>query len=466
MSAEEIFWAGARTIVEKVRAGAWTAREVVHCVLKQVRRLDGALGAFITVCEEEAIAAASAADGRRPRGEVLGPLDGVPVSIKDIIYTKGVRTTAGSRLEANFVPDTDSIVAERLKAAGAIVIGKTATPEFCHKTVTDNPLTGVTRNPWDLARTPGGSSGGSAAAVASGMGPVSIGTDGGGSIRLPAALCGVVGLKPTYGAVPQWPVFPGWDLLGHAGPLTRSVADADLVMQVIAGSDSRDPTSFIELKRPQRARPRIAWARSLDDLVPEPHIEGALLDAVVAAGRLSSRIDEIRPDCTDPDQQFRVIVLSDLAAGLGNRLSSESDKGVMDPLLIQMLEFGKTLKATELARALRWRREFTARVLAWFRDYDILLLPTTPVTAFPLGTLGPRMISGRNSSPYDWFNWTWPFNITGQPVLSLPIVPPDSLPVGIQIVGRPGEDALVLAFARQLEKRLGRAATPPLARLN
>ena len=462
MLGEEICWAEAGEIVDAVQQDKISAVEVIESVLDRIDQLDSVLRAFVTVCHDEAMAAARAADERRPKGQSLGPLDGVPVSIKDIILTSGIRTTAGSKLQETFVPDIDAIVVERLKAAGAIIIGKTTTPEYCHKTITESPLTGATRNPWDLNRTPGGSSGGSAAAVAAGMGPISIGTDGGGSIRLPAALSGVVGLKPTAGLVPQWPVIPGWDLLGVTGPLTRSVADLQRVMQVIAGPDTRDPDSLSSVRKPRRGRPRVAWAHALDDIEPEPDVARGLSAAVKVARRISEQLDHVMLNWSDPDQQYRVIVLSDLAAALGHRLESETDREVMDATLIQMIEFGQTLSASDLAHALRWRRMFSARLLTWFQDYDILILPTAPVSAFALGSLGPRIISGKKVSPYAWFNSTWPFNVTGQPALSLPIVSATELPVGIQIIGRPGEDGLVMSFAQLLEKRLRSSARPSI----
>ncbi len=463
MREEEVCWADAGAIVAAVQSGEISAADVVGAILERIKGLDDVLRTFVTVSGQEALAAARAADAQRPRGGLLGPLDGVPVSIKDIIPTAGIRTTAGSRLQETSVPEVDAIVVSRLKTAGAIIIGKTATPEYCHKTVTESPLTGRTRNPWDLNRTPGGSSGGSAAAIAAGMGPVSIGTDGGGSIRLPAALCGVAGLKPTSGMVPQWPATPGWDLLGQTGPLARSVADLQLIMQVIAGPDTRDPDSLFEAGKLRRGRPRVAWARSLDDLEPEPEVAQALGAAVAAARRSSDRLEEVVLNWSDPDQQFRVIVCSDLAAAHGHWLASERDRAVMDPTLVQMLEFGRTLTGMDLARALRWRRTFAARVLTWFQDYDLLLVPTAPVSAFALGSLGPRIISGRKTSPYAWFNWTWPFNVTGQPALSLPVHSDSELPVGVQIIGRRREDALVMSFARQLEKRLRSDARPRIA---
>ena len=462
MSNEDICWMEAGQIVEGIRSGLITAAEVVEAILQRIDKIDGVLRAFVTVCADEAMSAARAADARRPKGEVLGPLDGVPVSIKDIILTKDIRTTAGSRLQESFVPEEDAIVVERLKAAGAIIIGKTTTPEYCHKTVTTSPLTGETLNPWNLSRTPGGSSGGSAVAVATGMGPISIGTDGGGSIRLPAALCGVVGFKPTIGVVPQWPVIAGWDMLGHTGPLARSVADIKRVMSVIAGPDTRDPESLVQFKAECPDRLRIAWTRSLDDLEPESEVLHALNEAVAAARKIAPSIDEVTLNWSDPDQQFRVIVCSDLVSALGTKLDSEQDRSAMDPTLTKMLEFGSTLTAGDLARALRWRRSFTSCVLTWFRDYDVLIVPTSPVTAFPIGTLGPRVISGKKTSPHAWFSWTWPFNVSGQPALSIPVLSQTGLPVGIQIIGRPGDEDLVLSVAERLEELLRRDVKPPI----
>ncbi len=454
MQGEEICWADAGAIAEAVQNGAILAETVATAVLERIAAVDKKLNAFVTVCADEALNAARAVDAKRGGGGALGPLAGVPVSLKDIVLTKDIRTTAGSRLLETFVPDEDALLVSRLKAADAVIIGKTTTPEFCHKTITVSPLTGETRNPWDLSRTPGGSSGGSAAAVAAGMGPLSIGTDGGGSIRLPAALCGVVGFKPTFGAVPSWPSIPCWDLLGHTGPLARSVADIQRVMAVIGGADPLDRETQIAWKKAPRAKPRVAWARTLDNLQAEPGVARALDEVVNAAKRNAKSCSEVSVNWVDADQQFRVIVLSDIAAALGDKLASAENRGAMDPTLIQMIEFGQTLKGSDVARAFAWRRAFSRQVLALFQDFDLLIVPTTPVTAFDLGMLGPRVIAGEKTSPYAWFNWTWPFNATGQPALSLPVFNEGALPAGIQIIGRPGEDERVLAFARELEPQL------------
>lgn len=467
MSEQQIVWASAVQLAEAIRARRLSAVEAVRAILDRIDRLDPKLGAFVTVLREEALHDAAAADDMQAAGRPLGPLHGVPVSIKDILYTKGVRTTAGSFIFENFVPDADAIVVERLRGAGAIVIGKTSTPEFCHKTVTDSPLLGTTRNPWDLGRTTGGSSGGSAAAVASGLGPLSIGTDGGGSIRLPASLCGVVGFKPSTGRVPQYPGFEGWDFLGHTGPFARTVEDVRLTMNVIAGPDARDPMSLNRCDPAASSREpgqlRVAVARSLNHLEPEADVAAGLQRAVEVARELGCEPIERKASWTDPDLQFRVIVAAELASALERHLPEFEAR--MDPGLVKMVRFGASQTATALVRALQWRRDFTRDVLQWFGDADILLLPTSPVTAFAADIVGPTTISGRKTSPFDWFSWTWPFNLTGQPAISLPVWTGNRLPVGLQIVGRPGADDVVLDFATALESRLSASATsrhPPL----
>jgi aspartyl-tRNA(Asn)/glutamyl-tRNA(Gln) amidotransferase subunit A len=464
MRDEEIGWLDAGSIVAGIRAGDLTAERVIEATLDRIEKVNPQLNAFARVTADSARAAARAADKRRTRGQVLGPLDGVPVTIKDILWTKGVVTDGGSRLFADFAPDRDAIVVERLTAAGAIVIGKTTTPEYCHKTTTDSPLHGVTRNPWNLDLTTGGSSGGSAAAVAAGLGAISIGTDGGGSIRLPAALCGVAGLKPSAGRVAQGPGFAGWNMLGHTGPLARTVACLQRTLAVISGAHPADPLSCMATPRPlPTSEPRIAWATSLDALEPEPHVADALARTVeTARGLTAERVANVSLRWDDPDLNFRKLIGSDLAGALATHVEARAD--VMEPSLVKLVEFGRSLGAVDLARALDWRLDFTARVLAFFADYDLLIVPTAPVTAFSHAVVGPTTIAGRKTSPYAWFGWTWPFNMTGQPALSLPVMSASGLPAGIQIIGRPGEDDLVLAFARRIEHALGpQKLRPPLA---
>lgn len=450
-----LHWMTATEIAAAIKAGKVSAVEVVGAVLNRVEQTNGAINAFVAMRAEQAMAEAVQADKLRSEGAPMRPFHGVPISIKDILFTKDMPTTAGSRIFENFTAEQDAIVVERLRAAGAIVIGKTATPEFCHKTVTDSPLQGVTRNPWDVTRTTAGSSGGSAAAVAAGLGAVSVGTDGGGSIRLPAALCGVAGLKPSTGRVPQFPGFAGWDFLGHTGPLARSVADIALTMKVIEGPDSRDVASLRSPLAPKESgKPlRIAVARTLNHVQPEADILSAWRLAVNAARDMGAVVDEIEVSWTDPDLQFRVIVATELAHALAQYVPAFRD--VMDRTLVKMIQFGAARKASELIEALRWKNEFAARVLGFFEGYDLMIVPASPVVAFSADIIGPNTIAGQQVSVYDWFGWTWPFNITGQPALSLPVWADNTLPAGMQIVGRLGADDLVLRFAQQLEDRLG-----------
>jgi Asp-tRNA(Asn)/Glu-tRNA(Gln) amidotransferase A subunit family amidase len=244
MATPDLAWIPATELAGLIRAKKVSPVEVVDAVLARIERLNPTLNCFVAVTAEEARDAALSAEVAVMTGEELGPLHGVPVSIKDLLFTRRVPTTGGSRLFADHVPEEDAVSVERLKGVGAIIIGKTTTPEFGHKAVTESPLFGITRNPWNAALTPGGSSGGAGAAVAAGLGPLAVGTDGGGSIRIPASFCGIYGLKPSFGRVPQNPGFPGWETLSHTGPMTRTVRDAALMLDAIAGPDDRDRHSL------------------------------------------------------------------------------------------------------------------------------------------------------------------------------------------------------------------------------
>jgi aspartyl-tRNA(Asn)/glutamyl-tRNA(Gln) amidotransferase subunit A len=454
-------WLTASELAPALRAGELRSQDVMTAVLEQIRFHNPKINAFTEVFYDAAMTEAKAADKRQADGSELGPLHGVPVSIKDIIFTKSGRTTAGSILYKDFRPESDAIVVERLKAAGAIVIGKTTTPEFCHKTVTDSPLWGITRNPWDLSKTTSGSSGGGAASVAAGMSALSIGTDGGGSIRLPASFCGVVGYKPTMGLVPQYPGFSGWDFLGHTGPFARSVADIALTMSVIGGPDPRDPSSLTTAWiKAAPSQVRVAYAQTLNHLKPETDVVSALCRAVNAAGLLVPNVDQVTLNWTDPDLQFRTIVATELAASLADQLPRHREH--LDPTLLKMIEFGMGQNASALIAALSWKRDFTRNLLLFFSGYELLIVPAAPVTAFSIDIIGPRQIAGRKTSPYEWFGWTWPANVAGLPAISMPVWGDNTMPVGIQVIGRPGADELVLSFARQLEAKLGEFRRPLL----
>src|SRR5438067_8729801 len=303
-----LIWQSALEISGLVRAKKLSPIEVTDAVLSRIDAVNPTLNAFCVVAAEQARAAAREAEIAVTKGEPLGPLHGVPVSIKDVLFTRGLTTTGGSRLFADHVPDEDAIAVARLKAAGAVLLGKTNTSEFGHKAVTENPLFGVTRNPWNPALTPGGSSGGAAAAVASGLGPLALGTDGGGSVRIPAAFCGVYGFKPSWGRVPQYPSFPGWEHLSVTGPITWTVRDAALVLDVIAGDDDRDRHSL-----PREARSylegcdddirglHVAWSPDLGYAAVDPRALAVCENAAAEFEALGCHVEVVNPAWEDPE---------------------------------------------------------------------------------------------------------------------------------------------------------------------
>jgi amidase len=458
MSASDpCFWSATR-MAEAVRRREISAVELTTAVLERIQHINSTIKA-VSAISGQATAEAQIVDEKLRRGEQIGALGGVPVSIKDVIFTKGLPTTAGSKLYADHVPGEDAIVVSRLKRAGAVIVGKTNTPEFAHLPITSNDLFGETRNPYDTSRTAGGSSGGSAAAVAADLGPISIGNDGGGSIRIPAALCGVVGFKATAGRVPQFPNFPGWGLLGHTGPFARTVRDIRLVMDVIAGPDIRDPDSITTGSRlPGRGAGltglRVGWTTSLNDIVPEQDISDSTKRSARLAQSLGCQIEEVALDWGDPDQHFRVLVASEMAAALEEAARSRAED--LTPSLLNFIRFGESLSARDYSHALTWRTDLKRRIFEWFQRFDILLLPVTPVPAFAVGEIGPKTISGRRVSPYAWISWTYPFNLTGQPAISIPCgLTSSGLPIGLQIVGGYGCDEAVLEIAEALECQLG-----------
>src|SRR5262245_43031480 len=315
MATPGLAWMAARELAALIRSRKASPVEVVDTVLARSERVNPSLNCFAAVTAEEARDAAVAAEVAVMTGETLGPLHGVPVSIKDLLFTRRVATTGGSRLFADHVPEEDAVAVERLKGAGAIILGKTTTPEFGHKAVTDSPLFGITRNPWNSAMTPGGSSGGAAVAAATGLGPLALGTDGGGSIRIPASFCGIYGLKPSFGRVPHGPGFPGWRDFSVTGPMTRTVRDAALMLDVLAGPDERDRSSL-----PADAGPSflsacdagleglsIGWSLDLGYARVDPEVAELCAGAAGAFEEFGCHVEVVTPGWEDPEEIFRTI---------------------------------------------------------------------------------------------------------------------------------------------------------------
>ena len=440
---------------ELVRTGRLSAREAVEAALGAIEAAEEAVNAFTVVRAEDARAEADALDAAGPRG----PLHGVPVSIKDVLWVRGVRTTNGTQSFAEFVPSEDTVLVERLRAAGAIVVGKTNNPELCLDGFTGNELFGVTRNPWDLERTPGGSSGGAAASVACG-GPLAIGTDGGGSIRIPSSFCGVAGLKRTFGLVPVEPGFRGWPTLSVAGPIARSVRDLELVLDVVAGPDPRDPRTVGAASPEAPPTLRIAASEDLGFAPVEPDVRAAFRAAVDRLAAAGFSVEEAQPETGDSTDLWMRIALSE------GHTSCRELLGSLGPRAEEFIAAGAEVSAADYLDAQHERGRFTRAWLEFLGSYDVLLTPAMQLTAFPVGQVMPTEIEGRAVDPEreDWCAFCYPANLTGHPAASVPCgFDRDGLPIGLQILGRRFDERTVLRLAAAWEEIAPWAdAVPPV----
>lgn len=444
-------------LVHLIRTKQVSPVEVTEAVLARVERVNPRLNAFCLVADDLARRDASEAEIAVVKGEPLGALQGVPVSVKDVIFTRGLTTTAGSRLFADFVPEHDAIVVERLRAAGAVVLGKTNTSEFGHKATTDNPMFGITRNPWNVEMTPGGSSGGAAAAVASGLGPVALGTDGGGSVRIPPAFCGIYGLKPSWGRVPQYPGFPGWDDLGCTGPITRTVRDAALVLDTIAGWDDRDRSSlpdesgsYVQACQVDVKGFHVAWSPDLGYATVDPRVAELCERAAAEFEGLGCQVEVVNPGWDDLEEPFGTLVAAEFWAHWSDRLPEAEAE--LDPTLVKLVRRGASVGARDYILARDRVKAYWTEVQTFLARFDLLLTPTVAVPPFPAAGRPPREIAGRRVSVLGWMPFTFPFNLTGQPAASVPAgFTDEGLPVGLQIVGRRHADATVLAASAAYE---------------
>ncbi|HKW95532.1 MAG TPA: amidase [Methylomirabilota bacterium] len=457
MGTPDLCWLPARELAALIRSKQVSPVEVVDAVLARVERLQPVLNCFATVTAEEARDAALAAEVAVMTGEELGPLHGLPVSIKDLVFTRRVATAGGSRLFADHVPEEDAVSVERLKGAGAVIIGKTTTPEFGHKAVTDSPLFGITRNPWNPQLTPGGSSGGAGVAVAAGLGPLALGTDGGGSIRIPASFCGIYGLKPSFGRVPQFPGFPGWGTLTHTGPMTRTVRDAALMLDAIAGPDDRDRhslpaagRSFLAACEQGIAGLSVAWSPDLGYARVDPEVADLCAAAAERFESFGGHVEVVSPSWDDPEEMFRHTIGAETWAAWGDRLETDGEQ--LDRSLRALLRFGATVTIEQYQRALRRREEFWTDVQRFLARFDLLITPTVAVPPFEVGRPGLNEINGQPASPLGWAPFCFPFNLTGQPAATVPVgFTGAGLPVGLQIVGRRHADHTVLAASAAFE---------------
>jgi len=455
------------TLSARIRSRELTAVDAVTAALDRIEQLDGALNAFCTLAPEQALADAAAIDRRMAADEAVGPLAGVPLAVKDLISTKGLRTTFGSRLYADNVPDEDDIVVERLRAAGAIVIGKTNTAEFGYGAIGHNPLFPTTRNPWNTELTPGGSSAGSAAAIAAGMVALSLGSDGGGSVRVPASLTGTFGIKPSWGRVPVYPGCrvetdpgaSGWESLEHIGPITRTVADAALMLSVLVGPSPKDRHSlpreaidWTDLDPSRLKGKRIAFTPDLGFAAVDPEIATLAETAARALAReYGATIEIATPEIGDLMPAFTALVALDTdRAGL-RRMAPFGD--AFTPVLHNILSQAWT--ADEFTAAILERKRINNVVWRFMERYDLLLTPGTATAAFPIDSEGPATIAGRPVLPGGWTPFSFVANFTGQPAASVPAgFTRAGLPAGLQIIGRQHDDLGVLQAAAGIERIL------------
>jgi amidase len=456
MSSSEICFMTAGELAHLVRSKELSATEVLEAHLLQIERVNPQVNAIVTLLPDQALDQAKIADETLARGVEVGPLHGLPIAHKDLVPTKGIRTTSGSRIFTDFVPDQDALIVERLKRAGAITIGKTNTPEFGAGSQTYNDVFGETRNPYDPSKTCGGSSGGAAVALACGMQPIADGSDMGGSLRNPAAFCNVVGFRTSPGRVPIWPAELGWFTISVQGPMARTVQDAALMLSVIAGPDPRSPISIAEpgevFRRPL-ARDfkgvRIAWSRDLGGLPVDPRVTAAIDVQRHVFESLGCVIHDGEPDMSTADEIFKVLRAWRFELAYGELVKSHRDQ--IKDTVIWNVEQGTSLTGPRIARVERQRTELYHHVREFMETYEFMVLPVSQVPPFDVKQRYVTEINGVEMETYiDWMKSCYYISVLGLPSISVPCgFTPEGLPVGLQIVGRHQDDwgVLQLAFA-------------------
>ncbi len=430
--------------------------EIMRATIARAEALNPKLNAICTPTFDAAMQSAAEAEAAVMRGRPLGMLHGVPTTIKDLAFTRGVRTMGGSHIHKNRVPDFDHAHVERLRAAGAISIGKTTVSEFGWSGVSNSPLTGITHNPWKHGMNAGASSAGAAVCAAAGIGPVHQGSDGAGSIRMPAAFCGVYGFKPSHGRVPYWPT-PANGLISHVGPITRTVADAALMLQAMAGPDDRDmaslesaPEDYLAHLDAGIAGLRVAFSPDLGYLKVDTEVAGPVRKAVAAFEEMGCHVEEIVPGWENPIEMEHLHFSASFAARLSPLLGEWEAR--MDPGLVALTRHGMQFSAVQVCRLDEQRLALYDKVRALFERFDLLITPSLSVAAFPAGRLMP---AHWEQHPWDWLRWagfSYPFNLTWLPAASCPCgFTPEGLPVGLQIVAGRHRDLRVLQASRAFE---------------
>jgi len=461
MNKEEICFESASSMREKLIAEELTSEELTELFIERIQKLNPKINAYCTFTFDLAREAAKEADNLIHEGnQDLPLLCGIPISIKDLMEIEGYRTTFGSKLYEDYVSNTDEIAVKRLKEAGAVILGKTNTPAFGHIAVSHNLVFETTKNPWNLEKTSGGSSGGAGASVAAGLGPLALGSDGGGSIRIPSSFCGIFGLKPTFGRVPRnLHGTIGWATLDHYGPLTRYVEDAALMLEALWGPHPSDrfilPSPKTDLYHPlmEGELPKLKIGLSLDlgfVKAIDPEVEEGVSEAAKEFENMNWTVDPVKIKIRKPELAFNTIVTAGFAYDLQKEYKKQKEK--IDDTLQKMIEAGLTYSALDVKRAEAKREEINTKIEQQFKKYDLLISPSTAVPAFDLGIMYPPKIAGKGVSPVAWMSYTYPLNMTGHPAASIPCGwTKERLPIGMQIIGKRFDELTVLQAAKAFQ---------------
>ena len=469
MKKEDICFMSACEMAEKIKTQELTSQEIIETIIERLQKINPIINAYCTPTLELAREMAKEADERVKEGKKLGTLNGIPISIKDETEVEGIRTTFGSKIFENNKPRRDDIVVKRARAAGTVILGKTNTPAYGFKGETDNLIFGVTKNPWNLERTPGGSSGGAAAAVASGLSPLAIGSDGGGSIRIPSSFCGTYGLKPTFGRVPQsnMLLFGYLGTFVHKGPIVRYVKDAALLLDVLAGEHFSDRYSlpkpnysYLEKINDKPRKLRIGYSLDLGFAEAlDPNVEKSVLDAIQKFEQLNWSVDKSKIKVKNPESLFWTFWASGFGHTFQPFLKKWKDK--MDPDFVEIINIGLNFSSVDLKMAEVQREMIYINISRLFKDFDIIITPTVACPAFELGKSGlydretmksDIIINEKRVSLLGWLSFTYPFNISGHPAASVPCGwSSEGLPIGMQIVGKRFDELTVLQVSKAFE---------------
>jgi amidase len=463
LSAEDLCFTPAVELREMLRKKAISPVELMQAFLARIDEVNPVINAYCTLVPEMALEAARKAEATIMQGGEVGLLTGIPVSIKDIVPTAGIRTTFGSKLYENLVPSEDALVVERVKEAGGIIVGKTNTPEFAAGGSTFNQVFGITRNPWNTDFTVGGSSGGAAAAVAAGIGPLAQGSDLGGSLRQPASFCGVVGFRPSPGRVPKYPNELNWDDQSVQGPIARTIPDTALFLDAMSGPDGRSPVSlpketppFLQAaQKPEAGNLKIAWSDNLNLMPVDPVVLGEARKAIDVFRGLGCDVVEDCPDFSGARETALILRGVRFVAIYGERYQNDPEfRRWVNPLVTGNIEDGLKLTVQDIAWAHRQRSEIWVKMKAFFDKYDLLLTPTAPIPPFNAEMKFPTEIAGKPMENYlDWLMLTYAITMTGHPAISVPCGWTEKgLPIGVQIVGRHHGDAALLRAAAAFEQ--------------